>query len=165
MRHVRAWAAQVSDHSLLVWMLLALVNLASRTRGVAHDGTSATMRLGVGWLWRGTGPVRRRGVGTDYPPTAIVVLSPIALLNVHVSAWPWALLELLLLAGIGVRSFERWMPTQRGGERGSLSRPCCSAGAHRARCCSSLSSRSRVRSPPGVSRGLAGIRGAAQPSR
>lgn len=102
MRHVRAWAAQVSDRQLLVWMLLALVNLASALV-VWRTTDFATMHVWVSeWLWRGTDLFADAAWGTDYPPTAIVVLSPIALLNVHVSAWPWALLNVLLLASIGV---------------------------------------------------------------
>ncbi|MFN7980823.1 MAG: glycosyltransferase family 87 protein [Vicinamibacterales bacterium] len=117
MRHARAWTGQASDRQLLVWTLLALVNLASALV-VWRTTDFATMHVWASeWLWRGTDLFAGEAWGTDYPPPAIVVLAPIALLNVHVSAWLWALLNVVLLTIVGVVSVRvmdadtPWRPT------------------------------------------------------
>ncbi|MEQ1912112.1 MAG: glycosyltransferase family 87 protein [Vicinamibacterales bacterium] len=103
-----------SNRQLALWAILAGVNLASafvvfrltdfRT---VYDWTSA-------WLLDGADLYSSVRQATDYPPAAIVVLSPLATLPFTLAAWVWAIVNIALalaaafLAARAVRADAAW---------------------------------------------------------
>jgi hypothetical protein len=85
---------------LIIWALLAFVNLAAGTVIASHDGRAndleAVMRWEKAWLIDGANVYQPIGSNTDYPPNAIVLLSPLGVLTSAVAVPLWASVNLCL---------------------------------------------------------------------
>ena len=103
-----------SNRQLLLWAILAGMNVASafvvfrlRDFRMVYEWTSA-------WLMDGVNLFSSAGWAIDYPPNAIVVLSPLAALPFTLAAWLWATLNVVLaftaafLAARAVRADASW---------------------------------------------------------
>jgi hypothetical protein len=88
----RAWLA--------LWALMAAINLSAGVMISSWPDRQADLdsmrRWGYGWLAEGTNIYKAAGEAPDYPPHAIVVLSPLGLFEAHRVGAAWATFNLAL---------------------------------------------------------------------
>jgi hypothetical protein len=84
----------------MIWAVLALLNLAAGTVIASHDGRASdlesVMRWVRAWLLDGVNVYQPLDSTTDYPPHAIVLLSPLGVLSSAVAVPLWASVNLCL---------------------------------------------------------------------
>jgi glycosyl transferase family 87 len=85
---------------LRVWALMAVINLLAgviiSSRPDRQADLDSMRRWGHGWLVEGTNIYQAPGEAPDYPPHAIVVLSPLGLLTPNRAVAVWAAFNLAL---------------------------------------------------------------------
>ncbi len=85
---------------LMIWAVLAILNLAAGTVIASHDGRASdlesVMRWVKAWLIDGANVYQPLDSTTDYPPHAMVLLSPLGLLSPAVAIPLWASVNLCL---------------------------------------------------------------------
>ena len=82
-----------SNRQLLLWTMAAAVNVASAFAVFRRTDFETLYRWTSAWLIDGVNLYGSLDWATDYPPTAIVVLSPLAALPLAFAAWSWAVLK------------------------------------------------------------------------
>ena len=101
-RSARQWVAL---NRRTLWVVPAAINMSAGVALATHPNRWAdlqTIRLWTGqWLFTGKDLYASASSGTDYPPHAIVALSPLSLLPESVAVPMWAMLNIALAALAG----------------------------------------------------------------
>jgi ADP-heptose:LPS heptosyltransferase len=117
---------RLNDAQLYVWLLVAGVSLGWGVVSALKPGHSQDLKIIDTWLrtwlWQGSNPYYLPDyIVANYPPHAIVALSPLAWIPESWVAGVWALLNLLLAPAVGYLAFRVMKPDA---ERRAALLPC-----------------------------------------